>query len=284
MSLEALVAAFDARDRRLDPAPDDWTAAKTGHVRTPLADLRRDPSNDCGIDSQLLHGTGLRILAGRQGWLRVQSLDDGYVGWTASTNVRRGTAQTTHFVSAPRSFVYPGPDLRFPAKSALSLGSAVHVAGHAETRGTAYALLATGGAMIAGHLRGHDATDSDPVAIAERLLGTPYLWGGSSAFGIDCSGLVQLCWRMCGVPLLRDSDMLAATFGRQLDADTSYARLKRGDLVFWKGHVAIVSGKDEIIHASGHAMLVVRESLSGAINRIARLYGQPTGFRRIAGQ
>ena len=120
----------------------------------------------------------------------------------------------------------------------------------------------------------------DYVGVAEQLLSTPYLWGGASAFGIDCSGFVQLSMRMTGRSAPRDSDMQAAHLGEPLDPGKDFAGLRRGDLVFWKGHIAIMLDGRNIIHANGHTMMVSREPLAEAVERIAYLYGGPTGFRR----
>jgi cell wall-associated NlpC family hydrolase len=157
----------------------------------------------------------------------------------------------------------------------------VTVTGTAETRGTRYALLSTGEAMIAGHLRPLGDHAPDFVSVAETFLETPYLWGGSSAFGIDCSGLVQLSLRMAGQDVLRDSDMQAAGLGEAFDPGADFSGLRRGDLVFWKGHVAIMTDAANIVHASGHTMTVTRETLAAAVERIGYLYGGPTGFRRL---
>lgn len=117
------------------------------------------------------------------------------------------------------------------------------------------------------------------MAVAETLLHTPYLWGGTSGFGIDCSGLVQLCMWVAGRKVLRDSDMQQDTLGEIIEPDATYSNLKRGDLVFWKGHVAICASPDMLIHASGHTMTVTLEPLQDAIKRIAYLYDLPTLIR-----
>ena len=141
-------------------------------------------------------------------------------------------------------------------------------------------MLASGEAMIAGHLRPVGEPAADYVAVAETLIDTPYLWGGTTGFGIDCSGLVQLSMRMAGRDVLRDTDMQAATVGEPVEPGPDFSALRRGDLVFWKGHVAIMTDAASMIHANGHTMIVSREGLREAIDRIGYLYGQPTGFRR----
>ena len=149
-----------------------------------------------------------------------------------------------------------------------------------ETRGTGYAVLASGEALIAAHLLPEAEIKDEYVDVAEALLSTPYLWGGTSAFGIDCSGLVQLSMRMTGRSVPRDTDMQASGLGEPIDPGADMAGLRRGDLVFWKGHVAIMLDEKNIIHANGHTMTVSHEELRSAVDRIAYLYGGPTGFRR----
>lgn len=278
--MKSVLPPFDPADRRLDPAPDDAATALPATVVVPVCDLRRDPHLECGLDTQLLFGAAVRILSRGGDWLRLQSIADGYVGWTLAAGVSQAGFDPTHVVCAPRSFVYPGPDLRFPQTMTLSMGSQVSVESSAQTRGTDYAVLVGGSAMIASHLRPMQHHDPDPVEAARRLLGTPYLWGGSSAFGIDCSGLVQLAMRMCGRFVLRDSDMQASTLGSPIEPGADFSDLKRGDLVFWKGHAGIAEGDGMLLHASGHAMLVVSENLAGALERIERRYARPLAFRR----
>lgn len=205
---------------------------------------------------------------------------DSYVGWLEAKTITYSTSEITHIVSAPRTFFYPKPDMKLPHKGMRSMGSAVTVIGSAETRGTQYALLQGGEAIIASHIRPVDEYACDYVAVAESLHNTPYLWAGTSAFGIDCSGLIKLALFMCGKNVLRDSDMQAATLGKEIDTSKNFENLIRGDLIFWRGHVAIVNDKNSIIHANGHTMNVAIEPLDEAINRIAYLYEKPIGFRR----
>jgi cell wall-associated NlpC family hydrolase len=272
----------DLADVRLkgEVAAERFVAGRPARVRAAVADLRSAPRSDAGQNTQLLLGDGVLMFDEREGWAWVQAESDGYVGYVASDSLVESGTQPTHRLAVPRSFLYPAPDLRFPRANVLSMGSAVEVSSFAETRGTRYALLATGEAIIANHLQPVGEFAGDYVAVAETLLATPYLWGGVSAFGIDCSGLVQLSMRMAGRSVLRDSDMQAASIGDPVDPGADFSMLRRGDLVFWKGHVAIMIDAATMIHASGHTMMVSREGLKEAIARIGYLYGGPTGFRR----
>lgn len=272
----------DLADERLRGTveAERFVAGRAACIAVPVADLRRTPRPDSAMDSQLLSGDEVRVFEETEGWAWVQSERDGYVGYVTDTALGTQQAVPTHTVSVPRTFVYPGPDMKLPRERQLSMGSLVAVVGFAETRGTRYALLPSGEAIVESHLVTIGTLASDYVAIAETLLHTPYLWGGVSGFGIDCSGLVQLSMRMAGRAVLRDTDMQATTIGTALDPGADFANLRRGDLVFWKGHVAIMTDADTMIHANGHTMLVSNEPLRTAIDRIGYLYGGPTGFRR----
>ncbi|ESY72505.1 peptidase P60 [Mesorhizobium sp. LNHC221B00] len=259
---------------------DRFVAGRPARITASVADLRKAPRPDAGINTQLLFGDDVLVFEDREGWAWVQAERDGYVGYVADMMLGGSDRAPTHIVSVPRTFLYPGPDLRFPIAGQLSMGSTITVAGAAETRGTHYAVLPSGEAVISGHLRPIGEKASDYVSVAEMFLGTPYLWGGVSGFGIDCSGLVQLAMRMAGKNVLRDSDMQAASIGEPLDPGADFSGLRRGDLVFWKGHVAVMTDAETMIHANGHTMLVSREGLKDAIARIGYLYGGPTGFRR----
>lgn len=272
----------DLADERFrgEIASDRFVAGRPARIVAPVANVLKEPSADAGLSTQLQLGEDVTVFDEADGWAWVQGVFDGYVGYVAADSLGDIAAAKTHIVRVPRTFVYSGPDLKLPHRASLSMGAAVAVTGHAETRGTRYGVLASGEAIIADHLAAVGEHAADFVAVAETFALTPYLWGGCTGFGIDCSGLVQLSMRMAGHKALRDSDMQSETIGDLIDPGEDRAGLRRGDLVFWKGHVAIMTDPDNIIHANGHTMMVSRERLTDAIDRIGYLYGTPTGFRR----
>ena len=254
-----------------------YVAGTPARVIQPVAALRPRPESSAGIDTELLFGEAVRVLDRADGWAWLKSEFDGYVGYLSEADLDTGTAAATHVVAVPRTFAYSGPDLKTPAAFALSVGSRLTATGESETRGTRYLTLEGGQSVVAGHcLPLGETAGNDYVAIAARFLETPYLWGGRSGFGLDCSALVQLSMMMTGRTAPRDSDMQAAGLGTPIERDA----LRRGDLVFWKGHVAIMEDEKTILHANGHTMSVAREGLEAAIERIGWLYQQPTGYRR----
>ena len=283
-TLDRRLNAFrpDLADARLkgEVQADRFVEGRLMQVAIPVLDIRNAPRPDAGQDTQLLLGDRVRVFEEAEGYAWLQSERDGYVGYASSAGLAEISAEPTHVVAVPRTFSYREPDMKKPATGCYSLGSRFHVAGTAETRGLGYCVLASGEALVASHLRPIDHVSSDFVAVAAMLERTPYLWGGTSAFGIDCSGLVQLSMRMVGRTVLRDTDMQARSIGEPIEIGDDLSGLRRGDLVFWKGHVAIMVDEENIIHANGHTMSVAREPLRQAVDRIAYIYGKPTGFRR----
>lgn len=282
MSVWPIIAPLDPRLNIANKALLD--KGEEGRITSFFADLKAEPNDNSGLNSQILFGENVTIFDVKDGWTRVQSVRDNYVGWTQSANVGVGFNTATHVVLVPRTFLYPQPDMKLPRVGYRSLGSLVEVVGAAETRGTKYNILADGEAVVASHLSPINSYEPDYVSVAETLLHTPYLWGGVTAFGIDCSGLVQLSMRMAGIDVLRDSDMQAATIGSPIEANENWSNLKRGDLIFWKGHIGICQGvkysKQYLLHANGHTMSVASEPLGEAIKRIEHLYQAPIGVRR----
>ena len=247
-----------------------------------FADVLDRPDEGAGLQTQFLHGHEVMVFDRKDGWAWVQSQTDGYVGYVRQESLVGDSAsmrQTpTHMVKAPRTFLYSQSDLKSPRCGYRSMGSKLCAVNQTTTRGTDYTILDSGESVISNHLIELDAWMNDPVDVALTLLHTPYLWGGSTGFGIDCSGLVSLSHLLCGNMVLRDSDMQAASIGKKLPFDLD--QLQRGDLVFWKGHVGMMTGPDDMIHANGHTMNVAIEPLAQAVERIGYLYGQPTLLRR----
>jgi cell wall-associated NlpC family hydrolase len=240
------------------------------------APIKRKPRADAPLDSEVLRGELFTVFEDMaEGWSWGQLATDDYVGYVPTDALGPMSPEPTHRISALRTFLYPGPDLKLPARMALSLGASIALAGAAETRGTEYRLLTGGeGAIVAVHAVPVDAPpERDFVAVAERFLNCAYLWGGRTSLGLDCSGLVQLSLMAAGHSVPRDTDLQESLLGSRLsDAE----RLHRGDLVFWPGHVGIMIDAENLLHASGRYMAVVIEPLSEAIERM----GRPRTVRR----
>ena len=252
----------------------------SARIAVPVADMFSEPAEGTGLSTQLLLGDEVLIFERSNGFAWVQAVRDSYVGYVALSSLGEALPAPTHMVSAPRTFIYPGPDLKRPRRESLSLGSSVRVVDFVENRGTRYATLGGGAFIVASHLAPVGEKAADYVSVAETLLFTPYLWGGSSAFGIDCSGLVQLSMRRVGRDAPRDSDMQAGSLGDAFEPGQDLSGLQRGDLVFWKGHIGIMTDAENLLHANGHTMMVSREPIHDAVERIGYLYGQPICFRR----
>jgi cell wall-associated NlpC family hydrolase len=244
------------------------------------APLRRQPDTAAPYDSELLAGEGFLVFAeGGDGWSWGQCETDGYVGFVSSDLLGPAEPAPTHRVVALRTFIYPGPDVKLPPTAALSLGSRLALGEAVETRGTRFLRLVGGGVVVASHVAPLDAApEPDFVAVAERFLNVPYLWGGRTSLGLDCSALVQVSLMAAGVTAPRDSDLQQLSLGRALNLDED-GSFRRGDLAFWPGHVAILAGPDTIVHASGHHMAVVAEPLADAV---ARIGSPPAVVKRLA--
>ena len=248
----------------------------TMRVAAPLASLRREPHTAAVQLSQALMGETLRVFDVADGWAFVQLDRDCYVGYADWTALAEPAVAATHRVAVPLSFIYPKAGIKTQPAVAVSMNATVAVIGNEGGN----AAIAGGGYVHAAHLKPIAETESDFVEVAERLLHAPYYWGGKSVGGIDCSGLVQLALEACGRACPRDSDMQERDLGQSLQIN-DLDGLKRGDLAFWKGHVGLVQGPDRLLHASGHHMQVVSESLREAVARIAASESAITRLKRL---
>ncbi|MDG2406099.1 MAG: NlpC/P60 family protein [Paracoccaceae bacterium] len=235
-----------------------YVVGQTHQVTVPVADLCATPNGP--RDRQFLMGDTVQLFEAREGWGFVQADKDGYVGYLATGHY--GAPQVpTHWVNVAATQLCPQPDFKTCETTELSLGAHVTIEGKqgafSQTRF---------GWVPSVHLSTCSARPTDPVAVAEHLVGTPYLWGGNSRNGIDCSGLVQLACHICGFECPADSDLQAATLGSEIQLSTA---TRRGDLVFWKGHVAWVVDANWLLHANAAYMSTVYELRTAAIDRIA---------------
>ncbi|SOC05368.1 C40 family peptidase [Rhodobacter maris] len=238
-------------------AAEVFVPGEAARVITPVADLALDPAG--GRDRQLILGAEVVVIERRAARAFVQADLDGYCGWVDAETL--GAPQTaTHVVASRGTHLYRAASIKRGEICALSMGSRLAVLGfEGELARTPE------GFVPATHLRALDDPEPDPVSVAERLVGTPYLWGANGAFGIDCSGLVQLAFTLCGRACPGDSDLQRAAFGDFLPEGSPFAR---GDLLFWQGHIAMALSGEAMIHATGHTMRVLIEPIAPALARI----------------
>jgi cell wall-associated NlpC family hydrolase len=243
-------------------------------VIEPIAGLRRTPSHEARLDTQALLGESLMVYeTSEEGWAWGQLETDGYVGWLSANAVAPPGPAATHKVAVPRTLVFPGPDIKLPPLTALPMGAMLTIVRQDEL----FAIAANGWHLPRVHLAPIKARRPDFVSVAETLLGAPYLWGGKTSLGIDCSGLVQVALQAAGIGCPRDSDMQELLLGKL----STLAGLRRGDLVFWKGHVAIARDSETLIHANAHAMMVATEPVAQAIARIKAAGSEVTSVMRM---
>ncbi|MVT68898.1 SH3 domain-containing protein [Bradyrhizobium pachyrhizi] len=242
-----------------------------------IAPLRQAPASDAEQMTQALRGERVTVYdRNGEGWAWGQLADDGYVGWIPEAALAKPGAVPTHKVTALRTLAFPGASIKLPPVEALAMGTKLAIV----REDGAFAVTREGWHLPRRHLAPLDTMADDFVAIAEQFVGTPYLWGGKSSLGIDCSGLVQIALTAAGTGCPRDSDMQQEGLGRELTAAES-KHLQRGDLIFWKGHVAIVRDATTIVHANAHHMATVVENTQAAIARIKAADSEVLAIKRL---
>jgi hypothetical protein len=247
-------------------------------VVDPQAPVRRSPAPDAALDTEALKGERVFVAETTpEGWCRGRLAADGYTGWLPAGALAVPGPEPTHKVAVPRTLMFPGPSIKLPPTEGLSLGSRLAVARVEEP----FAITHAGGCVPARHLALIHAVAPDWVAVAEQFLHVPYLWGGKTSLGLDCSALVQIALTACGVPCPRDSHMQEAALGVALSPARGLAELRRGDLLFWKGHVAIARDRDTLIHANAFHMTVAIEPVGEAVTRIKAAGSALSGVRRL---
>jgi cell wall-associated NlpC family hydrolase len=244
------------------------------------APLRSHPAPDAPLDTEALKGERVIVDATTaEGWCHGTLEADGYAGWLPVNALAAPTGAATHKVAVPRALVFPGPSIKLTPIEALSLGCRLTVARSEEP----FAVLASGGCIPLRHLARLDAREPDFVAVAERFLHAPYLWGGKTSLGLDCSALVQLSLMAAAVQCPRDSHVQEAALGAPLALGDQQipSDLRRGDLLFWPGHVAIARDSATLIHANAFHMAVAIEPAAEAVARIAATGSRLRSVRRL---
>jgi cell wall-associated NlpC family hydrolase len=279
-------------DPRLTPARPDLAArylegkvkaarfvdGEEFEIADAIAPLREQPFSGAALLTQALKGERVTLYdRNSEGWAWGQLNSDGYVGWLPDRALTKPAAAPTHKITAIRTFAFPGPSIKLPPTDTLLMGSLITVV----REDGPFAVTREGWHLPRPHVGSIGRNAEDFVAVAEMFAGTPYLWGGKSSLGIDCSGLVQVSLNAAGTGCPRDSDMQQDGLGRVLEpAETR--KLQRGDLIFWKGHVAIVRDADTIVHANAHHMTTAVENTHAAIARIKAAGSEVTAIKRLS--
>lgn len=240
-------------------------------VTVAAAALRRAPDREAEQVDQVLFGEAFDVLDEEDGYAWGQAPRDGYVGFVAMADLAPAAPPPTHRVSAIRTYAFAQASIKSRALGPYSINSLAAV----EAREGRFVKAANSGWFVEAHLAPIGVFETDPVAVAERFLGAPYLWGGRESLGLDCSGLVQQALLACGRACPRDTDQ-QERMGRPVED------LRRGDLVFWKGHVGMMLDAERILHANAFHMATAIEPLAVTRARyVAGGVGEPTAYRRV---
>ena len=279
-------------DQRLIPARADLAAAylkgaidaphyakaEPRRVTVPVAQLYAVPEKAAMLQTELLLGEGFDVYEEKDGWVWGQAHRDGYVGYVDVQAFGDIGANPDHQICVPRTPIFARPDLKAPVLG-FAHGNSYFVCADKDDR---YLQLGVGrGWIFEGHCAPMDQFAADWVLAAEGYEHTPYVWGGRSSLGLDCSALVQNALMMGGIAALRDSDMQETILGTPIEIDASLSGLRRGDLIFWKGHVGIMLDAQILLHANAHHMAVAREPLAQTVSRIEKAAGAITAIRRL---
>lgn len=249
-----------------------FVPGEPAQVAVAAAALRPAPDLARSIDTELLYGETVEVFERRDGWAWTRNRRDGYVGYLREDALTDRLNEPTHRVRALRTYIYPEPDLKTPPLHLVSMNALLTIS---DTERNGFGLLAEGGWVHIRHIVGIGTHESDPCAVALRFVGTPYLWGGRTSLGLDCSALMQMALTACGIAAPRDSDMQETSVGREVVCDPDLSDLKRGDLVYWKGHCGMWIDPSAFIHANATDMAVTVRPLRLILKHIAQSTGDP---------
>ncbi|HXF88792.1 MAG TPA: NlpC/P60 family protein [Xanthobacteraceae bacterium] len=242
------------------------------------APVRREPRPDASLDTEALKGERVMVYETiEEGWAWVQLQNDRYVGWMPASALAVPGPEPTHRVATLRAPVLMGASIKMPTLEVLPFGATLAIL-REEGR---FGITSHGCYVPLVHVARLNEFERDFVAVAERFVGVPYVWGGKTSLGLDCSALVQVSLTACGIACPRDSDMQEAVVGRPVAVGDDLSGVARGDLVFWKGHVAIVRDEKHFLHANGFHMAVAIEPIRETLTRFAAEGSSVTGIRRL---
>jgi cell wall-associated NlpC family hydrolase len=256
----------------------NYTKGEMRQVVATAAPLRHAPRFDAVLKTQVLHGESVVVYDENEGWAWAQADRDAYVGYIPSDALKNEITTPTHRVNALCTHIYPAPDIKVPPLDLLSMNAHLSVA---EEMGS-FSKLTDGRFALASHLVPVANVAKDFVSVAQKFLGIPYLWGGRTSSGLDCSALIQLSLQSAGIACPRDADMQEAALGTALPDPHDQSAYARGDLIFWSGHVGVMLDETRLLHANAHHMATAIEPVGQAIARIADTEGQVTSVRRGA--
>ncbi|MEM8785399.1 MAG: NlpC/P60 family protein [Pseudomonadota bacterium] len=284
---------MDRLDPRITPARPDlaadflegqveaaaFVAGRAQRIGDGSAPLHRAPDLKSPLDTELLLNETVHVFEEKAGWAWVQSQTDGYVGYLPSSALGGAPIRASHWVAVPRTLLFPEPDIKSGPVRFLSLGTGLAVTGQPDGK---FVPVADGAFAIGDHLRATGDGLPDWASVAEGFLHAPYLWGGRTSLGLDCSALVQLSLGAAGIVCPRDADMQENTVGELLSRGLPGRSLERGDLVFWKGHVGLMLNERDMIHANATHMAVTVNPVAEFAALVAPREGEITSVRRLA--
>lgn len=278
MTLDPRQNAFrpDLADEMLrgEVEAERFVAGELYEISEAIVPVHSAPRFDAMRMTELLYGERVKVFSIDEGWAWVKAAHDGYVGYVPASALSREITSSAHRVAVPLTFMYPGRDLKSVPELVLPMNARVEIVELSET----FARIRNGRYVFADHLKPLTSHAPDFVAVAEQFLHVPYLWGGKTFHGIDCSGLIQTSMHAAGLACPRDTDMQENELGSPVH---DHSVLKRGDLLFWKGHTGVMTDAERLLHANAHHMQVVLEPLTKVITRIAMSGGQLTSIKRL---